>query len=174
MKKVLFIAVVALLGLGNVNAQQPTYGVTAGFHNLSIKASGNGLSVSSDGQGYFVGFFADFNVSENFNIQPEVHFASAYQDGESANEIIVPIMAKYFVSEKFNVQAGPQIDFITEESDGLNKFGVGIAFGAGFDFTENIFVATRYSLGLNNRLENAPSGTSVKFNTFQVGLGYRF
>jgi opacity protein-like surface antigen len=174
MKKVLFIAVVVLLGLGNLSAQKTTYGVTAGFHSLDISVSVDGLTVSTSGSGYFVGFFADFNVSDNFNIQSEIHFASAYQDGDAANEIIIPVMVKYYVSEKFNIQAGPQFDFIVDESENVNKFGVGLGFGAGYDISEKIFAATRYTLGLSNRIQDGPSGMSAKFNTFQIGLGYRF
>ena len=175
MKKVLLIAVVALLGLGNVNAQETTYGATAGFHSLTIKVSGDGGSISTNGSGYYVGFFADFNISEEFNIQPEIHFASAYKDGDSADEIIIPVMAKYFVSEKFNIQAGPQFDFvIDEDAEGVNKFGIGLGFGVGYEVSEKMFAAARYSIGLSNRIEDAPSGISSKFNTFQIGLGYRF
>jgi opacity protein-like surface antigen len=83
-------------------------------------------------------------------------------------------MAKYYVSEKFNIQAGPQFDFIADDSDGANKFGVGLGFGVGYDISEKIFAATRYSLGLSNRIQDAPSGISSKFNTFQIGVGYRF
>lgn len=175
MKKLLLIAVFALVGLGTVNAQETSYGLTAGYHMLSISVSGGDATVSADGSGYYVGVFADFNVGEKFNIQPEIHFASAYKDGESANELIIPIMAKYFVSDVFNIQAGPQLDFVVDdESEGINKFGVGIGFGAGFDFSEKVFASARYSLGLSNRIENAPSGVSAKFNTLQIGIGYRF
>ena len=43
MKKVLFIAVV-VLGLGKLNAQGSNFGITAGFHNLSLKMDGLGLT----------------------------------------------------------------------------------------------------------------------------------
>ena len=174
MKKVLFIAVIALLGLVKVNAQETTYGVTAGFHSLSVSISGDDATETNSASGFFAGFFADINISEKLNIQPEIQFASAYKDGESGNEIIIPVMAKYYVSEKFNVQAGPQFDFILDESEGTNTFGIGFGFGAGYDFTEKIFVATRYSFGLTNRIQDAPSGITSKFNTFQLGLGFRF
>lgn len=173
-KNIFLIAAVAMLGFGKVNAQEINYGVSAGFHSLTVSASSGGIKVSNSASGYFIGFFADFNVSEKFNIQPEIHFASAYQDGEAGNELIFPVMAKYFISEKFNVQAGPQFDLVTDDSVGINKFGIGLGFGAGYDFSEKIFVATRYSLGLSNRIQDAPSGISSKFNTFQVGVGYRF
>jgi opacity protein-like surface antigen len=174
MKKVLFIVVFVLLGIGNVRAQETTYGVTAGFHNLRISVSGGGVSLSEHASGYFVGFFADFNVSEKLNIQPEVHFSSVFKNGESTNDIIIPVMAKYYVSEKFNVQAGPQFDILVSESDEFNQFGLGVGLGAGYDFSEKIFTSVRYAIGLSNRIEDAPSGISSKLNTFQIGLGYRF
>ena len=37
MKKVLFIAVMALVGLGNVNAQGSNFGIIADFQNLSLR-----------------------------------------------------------------------------------------------------------------------------------------
>jgi opacity protein-like surface antigen len=174
MKKVFLIVSIVLLGFGNVNAQETKYGITSGFHRLTISSSALGLTLSQNASGFFVGFFADFNFSEKFNIQPEIHFASTYNEGESANEIIIPVMAKYMVSEKFNLQVGPQFDFITEESEGLNKFGVGLGFGFGYDFSDKLFVASRYSLGLTNRIQDASEDFSSKFNTFQIGLGYRF
>jgi opacity protein-like surface antigen len=174
MKKVFLIISVVFFGLGNANAQEAKYGVTGGFHSLSIRVSEGNVSASTSASGYYIGLFIDFNVSEKLNIQPEFLFASAYQDGESVNEIIIPVMAKYLVSEKLNLQVGPQFDLIAEESEGLNKFGLGLGFGLGYDFSDKLFVASRYSLGLTNRIQDAPSGISSKFNTFQIGLGYRF
>ena len=73
-----------------------------------------------------------------------------------------------------NLQAGPQLDFVVSESDGVNAFGLGLAIGAGFDFSDKVFATSRYVFGLRNRIEDAPSGVSVKFDTFQIGLGFRF
>ena len=47
-------------------------------------------------------------------------------------------MFKYYVSEKFNVQAGPQFDFVLNGGPGINSLGVGLGFGAGFD-AEDLF-----------------------------------
>jgi len=174
MKKVLLVLSFVLLGFVNANAQETKYGVTGGFHNLTISASAGGFTVSDGATGFFIGFFADFNVSEKFNIQPEIHFASPYQDGESLNEIIIPVMVKYLVSEKLNLQLGPQFDFVIDESEGLNKFGVGLGFGLGYDLSDKVFVVSRYSLGLNNRIQDTSIGVTSKFDTFQIGLGYRF
>ena len=177
MKKVLFIAVVALLGLGKASAQETSYGVTAGYQSTSFNVSFEDESASTSFSGYFLGFFAEFSLSEKVSLQPELHYSSvsmSEEDEGSIDEIIIPIMAKYYVSEKFNIQAGPQFDFVTGDSQGMKALGFGLAFGVGLDFSENFFVTTRYSLGLSNRLEDDSSDFTGKFNTFQIGLGYRF
>ncbi|MFY0631084.1 MAG: PorT family protein [Flavobacteriaceae bacterium] len=163
---------ITIVGLGTANAQK--FGATAGLHNLSIKASNSGVSASVDGTGFYAGFFGEFQINESFNIQPEIQFAVSYNDGDSAEQIVLPIMAKYYVSDKFNVQAGPQLDFALDSGPGLKALGIALGFGAGYDFSDKFFASGRYALGLNNRLDGATSGTTVKFNTIQVGLGYRF
>ncbi|KGL63224.1 porin family protein [Polaribacter sp. Hel1_85] len=174
MKKLLFIAVVALLGLRSVNAQDSNIALTAGFHDFTLKASGGGISASQSVQGFYVGVSTTFSVSEKLLIEPEFQFVRTSEDGESVEQIVLPIMAKYYVSEKFNLQAGPQFDLVVSESEGLNTFGLGLGIGAGYDINEKFFISTRYAFGLTNRAEDAPSGYSMKFNTFQAGLGYRF
>ena len=174
MKKVLFTAVVVLLGLGNVSAQSSNFGITAGFHSLSLKMDYLSMTESESGQGFFVGVTSDFSLSDKFSLQPQLQFATSSQDGDSLEQLILPIMLKYHVTEKFNLQAGPQLDYLLDDSDDLNAIGFGLGFGAGFDFSEKIFISTRYALGLSNRSEEAFSEISLKFNTFQIGLGYRF
>ena len=105
----------------------------------------------------------------SFHILPELQYANS-----ADNTLVIPIMAKYYVSEKFNLQAGPQLDLFLSAPAGFNSLGFGLGFGGGYDFSEKIYVTTRYSLGLSNRVENAPAGASIKFDTFQIGVGYRF
>lgn len=174
MKKLLFIAMITIAGLGTANAQKAKFGAVAGFHNLSIRASNSGISASADGSGFYAGFFGEFTLSETLNLQPEIQFASSYNDGEAGNQIVLPVMLKYFVAEEFNLQVGPQFDFALDSGPGVKSLGVALGFGAGYDFSDKFFASGRYALGLNNRLENAPSGTTVKFNTIQIGVGYRF
>ncbi|ARV05489.1 hypothetical protein BTO04_01725 [Polaribacter sp. SA4-10] len=174
MKKVLLIAVLALLGLGNVNAQDAKFGAIAGYHNLSQKLSAEGASVSMDINGFYIGVSGEFKLSETLNLQTELQYASASQDDESIDLIVFPILAKYYVSEEFSLQAGPQLDFIVSDSEGANVFGLGLAVGAGYDISKNFYISSRYAFGLTNRIEDAPSDYSLKTNTFQVGLGYKF
>ena len=174
MKKIIFIAITALVSFGTLNAQDTTFGASAGYYNLNLKVSEGSISASTSASGFYVGLFADIEVGESFSIQPELQFGSTSVDGESVDQILVPIMFKYNISDEFNIHAGPQLDFVVSESEGLNAFGLGLGFGIGYDISDQFFISTNYALGLTNRLEDAPSDFSLKFNTFQAGIGYRF
>ena len=174
MKKLMIMTVITVLSIVGVNAQKANFGITAGYHDFTLKASGGGLTASTSTSGFFVGLTAEFVVSGDFNIVPELQFVRTSKEGESVEQIVMPIMGKYYISDEFNLQAGPQIDVLISESTGINTLGIGLGFGAGYDFSDKIFAMTRYSFGLSNRAENAPSGASLKFDTFQIGIGYRF
>lgn len=174
MKKVVLIAIIALLGFVKVNGQNSNISVVAGYHNLTIKANGGGMSASADGNGFFLGLSTQFLLSEKLFLNPEIHFASSTNEGESAEQVILPIMLKHPISDEFSLLAGPQFDLVVSDSDGINAFGLGVGFGLSYHLSGKFFASTRYAIGLSNRLEDAPSGVNVKFNTFQAGIGYRF
>ena len=58
-----------------VNAQDSKFGATAGYQSATIKLSGSGEDFSSDASGFFLGFFAQFSVTETFSIQPELQYS---------------------------------------------------------------------------------------------------
>ena len=63
----------------------------------------------------------------------------------------IPIMAKMYVTEQFNIQAGPQITYTLEEViDDFTKFNIGLGAGLGYDITEDVFIESRYVFQLNN------------------------
>ena len=191
MKKLLFIAVIAILSSLNVNAQETpsstketSYGVTAGFQATSLKVSLKGLSdIVEDAEGFFIGLFAEFPLSEKFSIQPEFHYSSVTKDGESIDNLILPVFLKYYITEKFNVMSGLQFDYFTEKDLGdIKRFGLGLGIGLGYDITDSILISSRYSFGITNRIDTSEfiddsidsSDLSAKTNIFQIGLGYRF
>lgn len=182
------MAAVAVLGFTTINAQEDTsssstdvtFGFKAGYNSFIARASADGNSATANASGFYFGVFADIEVSEKFNIQPELQYVLVSEDGGSGDLLVVPILGKYKVSEEFSLLAGPQLDLIlNEDSEGIKKFGIGLALGLAYDIDEHFFLDIRYSFGLSDRLENAEEdfGTSdvnVKFNYFQAGVGYRF
>ena len=192
MKKFGILIVFMLLSTMTVKAQGDVdFGLTAGFINGSGKASVAGFDVATvaDGSGFFIGALVDIGVTDKLSVQPELFYGGI--DGEGA--IFIPVMAKYYVAEKFNIQAGPQLDFITGlndlEKEIINSTGFSLGFGAGFDINDNFAVQARYNVGLNNRIDGDITGfldgldipfvgnlinPDLKVNTFQIGLVYSF
>lgn len=149
----------------------------SGFYNLNVNSKDDGISVSFDSEGFYIGLSSELNLSDSFNLQTELQFAKAYKEGESLNSIIVPVMLKYYISDDFSLQAGPQLDFVLTEDTFYKTFGLGLGIGASYDFSEKFYVNTRYVFGLTNRIDEDylfGQDVSLKFNTFQIGLGYRF
>lgn len=170
MKKLLF-AFIAVFFVMGVQAQE--FGVKAGYTMITAKADVEGFSVSDDFSGFFVGLTSEFGISEAFAIQPEVLYASV----EDVSFLYVPVMAKYYVTPQFSLQAGPQVNFSLDADDMENEFGLDIAFGLGYAITEDFFIDARYGFEITNRLSNQDfDGMDVegRYNTLMIGVGYKF
>ena len=184
MKKWITILMLSI-GATTMNAQDISYGAIVGYNNLIVSTSFQGISGSSGESGLYIGLFADFEISEKFHVQPEVQYGVIFANNDTGNELLIPIIAKYYVAEKVSLQAGPQFDIILDESPGFKKLGLGLATGVGFDINEKLSATARYSFGLNNRLDEellgfpegellGLDGITAKLNFFQIGLGYTF
>ena len=112
----------------------------------------------------------------------------------------IPVIAKYFVFPGFSIEAGPQIgfllsakneykfdNFINERFTGSGEIDIknqvksvdfGFNIGAGYEFTDNIFIQARYTLGLTDVFEEsyAPAVNDFKAqnSVLQVSFGYKF
>ena len=168
MKKLFLCAAVAVFTFTSVSAQN--FGAKAGVDFASAKVKFDGESISESETGFYVGVFAQFDISEEFKFQPEVMYVAI----EDSGEIHIPLMANYAVSEEFSLLAGPALGILLDTEEGLSSFNYGIELGGAYDITEELLVEARYSLGLANLVEDAPSGVSASISGFYVGVGYRF
>ena len=190
MKKLIFSAIISIIAFSTIQSQGISFGATGGLFYGSTDISGFDISSVSndldvlDGAGFYVGLLADIEVKGDLHLQPELLYANI--GGESS--VFVPVMVKYYVSESFNLQAGPQFDFVLDipslVKDYINTFGLSMAIGAGFDLTEKISIQVKYSLGLNDRIDDklndllsdfgADFTPSLKTNILQAGIVYKF
>ncbi|WP_296316842.1 porin family protein [Winogradskyella sp. UBA3174] len=173
MKK-LFIAAFAVIAFTSVNAQDITYGLTGGLTNMNIGSGGDDESET----GFHLGAFADFGISEKFHVQPEL----TYSNAGDVTFISLNAMAKYYVMDGLNLQAGPtlgiaggdNVDAADENfGDDFTKLNIGLAFGVGYDISEKFFAQARYGVQLNDHVTDSDVG-ELKINNFLVGVGYRF
>jgi opacity protein-like surface antigen len=203
MKKVLFIAVVVLLGLGNVNAQEVKFGTKVG---LNLSNFTGDLDDSDSKIGFNIGAFAEISLSDKFIFQPELLFSSqgakfeesdnnfSFEETLKFNYLNMPLMIKFAASDKFALEFGPQLGFLlsakskfeqtfdgetfSEEvdiKDSVKSIDFGLNFGASFDVSENIMIGARYNLGLSDITDGEDDEDfNVQNSVFSFSVGYRF
>ena len=171
MKKVI-LSFLAVASFGIANAQDIKFGVKAGanFANLTGDADTDGIT------SFYVGGLADFAISEKFHVQPELLYSMEGGEDAEISYLRIPIMAKYYLMEGLNLQAGPVVGFKVSADDVVDElttstdFGLGL--GAAYELASGLFFDTRYNIGLSNISD--VDGFDVGTSTFQIGLGYRF
>ncbi|PWL37560.1 porin family protein [Flagellimonas aquimarina] len=163
-----FILIVLFIGIVSTTYGQEGFAVRAGFNNVSISVDTGGFfgDVSDSELGFYVGGGYNFEVCETFDIEPSLLFSFV----DDLTSLYLPIMGKYRITDQFNVQAGPQINYLLEDlPDG--EFGLDIAFGGGYQIDDNWFVEARYGFQISRA---GDFGDAVDINTLTVGAGYRF
>ncbi|AOZ98237.1 MULTISPECIES: porin family protein [Flavobacterium] len=199
MKKIILSAM-AVLAFTITNAQEVKFGVKVGGNVSSLNVNGGeigdiGVLRFNSIVGVQAGGFAEIKVASNFAIQPEVLFSTEGSEfgfeGTDAkinlSYVNVPVMAKYFASEKISLQVGPQIGFLvgakgkmgddsTDIKDSFKSINFGVNFGLGYDINEKVLIDFRYNLGLSNIAEEEFMGgdSKMKSSAFSLALGYKF
>ena len=140
-------------------AAQEGFAVKAGLNNVTIDVDGFG---SESELGFYLGGSYNFETSGELDIEPSL-LVSIVDD---LTALYIPVMAKYNISDQFNLQGGPQINYLLEDVD-EGAFGLDLALGAAFNITEQFFVEARYGFEIVRDFENA------NINTLTVGVGYK-
>lgn len=162
MKKVI-LTTIAILAFGFANAQQTRFGVKGGLNitNFSGDNDSNALV------GFQLGGFAEIKVIERLSIQPELLFSTQGASFDAIgnnndidyklNYINIPVLAKFYITKQFTVEAGPQLGFLVSAKrdgndikDNYKSTDLGFNFGAGYNITDNFSVNLRYTVGLSN------------------------
>lgn len=174
------------------NAQETRFGVKGGL-NITSFSGGNYYDAKSL-VGFQVGGFAEIKVIDRLAIQPELLFSTQGARLEFGNTdfdtklnyINVPVLAKFYVTKQFTVEAGPQLGFLVsaksegeDVKDGFKSVDTGFNFGVGYNFTDNFSVGARYTVGLAN-IADRDADTwdeyydSPKNSVFAITLAYKF
>ena len=186
MKKLILLAAFAVFGFTQVNAQVK-FGAKAGANlaNLVGDVEGNKMLF-----GFHVGAVAEFAVSEDFFVAPELLFSAQgykvdvddFDASLNLNYINLPIMAKYQVADGFTLEAGPQIGFLmsskfkvedeSEDAEGLNDLDFGLNLGLGYRMENGLFFQGRYNIGLANVADD--DDVKINNSVIQFSVGYFF
>jgi hypothetical protein len=193
MRKIILSAI-AVMAFGFTNAQETRFGVKGGL-NISTVVGGD-VEDTKSLVGFHVGGFAEINIVQRFFIQPELLFSTqgTKVDGPfgtdadiKLNYLNIPVLAKYYiVDKKFSVEAGPQLGVLLSakaEDEDIKDFTRSVDFGfnigAGFNFTDNLSVGLRYTIGLSplsdEDIDNEDDYyDSAKNSNLALSLAYKF
>lgn len=187
------------------------YGLKVGinFSNISEKETGFDYRNRT---GFHIGGLVQIPLSKKFFLQPELMYSTQGSNAEIPEEetrlkmkmdyLTIPIMVKYNVFKRFNIEAGPQIGFllsskITAEyqdpdvifDDGFtlddkeykNTIDLSLGLGASYDWTSNFSTGIRYNLGISNVyrkgkeiIDDDGAYGSSHNGVFQLSVGYKF
>lgn len=123
-----------------------------------------------------------------FGIQPELLYSRQgfTVNGESINLdfVTLPVMAKYYMTEKFNIGVGPYVGYLLSSapnssvidgaqinlSDLKGSIDVGMGAGIGYETTFGLSVEARYNLGMSDMAKNL----KWQNNVIAFSLGWLF
>ena len=184
MKKVLLVTVVALLGLTNVNAQDIEFGAK---FSLNF-ATHNGDNTKDNGPvtDFSFGLMSEISISDKFSFQPELLYAGlGYSLGDADADIVelryltLPLLGKYYLTERFSLEAGPQVGFLlsakqesTDIKDAFKTLDFGASFGLSYKLDNGLNFGARYTLGLSDVIESKDFSNNT--STVQFSIGYFF
>lgn len=191
MKKILLSAA-AIMAFGFASqAQDIKFGAKAG---LNIADFGGDAETSGSRTGFHVGVIAEFKLTEQFSIQPELLYSMQGAKYETVIDfdiveqdmkldyLNVPIMAKYYLFEGFSIQAGPQVGFLMsakaedeDVKDSFKSIDFALNGGVGYELPLGVFFQARYSAGLANIADGEGSDDySINNNVISLSVGYKF
>ena len=215
MKKLLLLGAVALFGA--VNAQVK-FGVKAGLALSSLKAEADNVSVTTDSKtSFYVGGLVEYKLTDKFALQGELlysplggknseeesgsnmgyDYSYKYESDIKLGTLLVPVSAKYYVTNGLALGAGVNFGFIlsaknkytetafvdgdtesmSEEEDvknDVNTFNFSPFVNAEYNLSNGLFFDARYNFGVSNLAKNQFDDETLKMSFFQVGVGYKF
>ncbi len=185
MKKIFLAAVLFIATSATIQAQLLQLGVKGGV-NFASQTGDAFPEQNFDKEGitsFHAGLVAEIKLLEKFSVQPELLYSTqgaTYKNAiqEFKNElgyISIPVMAKFYLTDSFSLEVGPQASFLVSEKNDFDvedaeTFEFGLNAGLGFKITKNFFVQGRYGLGLTEASKNA----DIKNSTVQLSAGFMF
>jgi len=204
MKKIILTVCIAALGFVSANAQAE-FGIKGGVNFSSLMGDTNGnLKFRT---GFNVGLVAEIETSSSTSIQPELIYSSqgfkfdgrvdgtAYDDTFKLDYLNIPIVFKFYFSEGWSLETGPQVGFLLSskavdgsiDSDDLNDDLTTASFdwliGFGYKFDNGFNVNARYIGGFTDiwkgYVKSPPPGYwyydyGRRNSVFQLTIGYYF
>lgn len=197
MKKLIVMAVVALMATMSANAQQMFLKPMVGGTLATVTGDGTdgykmkfGI-VGGAEFGYYVMEPLAITAGALVSMQGAAmkdDYLPGYTDASSSLTYLnIPILANYYVAPGLALKAGVQPGFLLSrkykytvnghdheftDKDGLNTFDFSIPLGISYEISDFVIDA-RYNLGLTNIIDNDNTDSSQKNSVIMLTLGYK-
>jgi hypothetical protein len=179
------LLVFALLLSTSSFSQGIDLGIKAGatFANLT------GATDASTKTGFVGGAFLTIKFSDKIAIQGDLLYsqqgAKLELDDINLNYINFPIVLKYYIIKRINIQAGPQFGTVVNDNLGevfgpndIISFDITGVVGIGIDLPLNLRITGRYGFGLSEinfiEFEGDSKETNSKNSVFSLTAGFSF
>jgi opacity protein-like surface antigen len=175
MKKILLLVLVLGCSLYGFS-QDAKYGVRAGLNISNLDFDGESFPDNIHRNGFFIGFLAEFALSNKVSLSPELQFSAegAKEEPLNLDYIQAPILFSFKLSPKLFFEVGPQVGLkINKVDDGIRNFAYSGVGGFSYNITPMIFVDARYTYGFSNIFDDN-IGATAKNTNMQIGVGYKF
>ena len=152
------VAVLILLFSLSALSAQTEYGVKGGLNfTFSQFEEGNFGKDTNVQIGYYFGGFANFEIENDFYLQPEILYIGL-GDFKFLN---APIYLKYNVKNNFNILVGPSINYFFDFFNAKLKIRADLALT--YNVSSKLELQMKYTIGFE---EITPNGVFL-------GLGYK-
>jgi len=186
-----------------LQAQAVQTGIKGGLNYATL---GGDIEDANFMTSYHLGLFTNIRITEGYALQPEVLFsrqgAANYGDNYDLelkmDYLTIPVMAKFYLVDGFNLQFGPQVAFLLNaETEGDLEMGVqpidavgsaiindenvpdvfktadlGVNFALGYEAPLGLTLDARYSAGLVDVVVD--KDYELNNQVIQLSLGYLF
>ncbi|MFP3834270.1 porin family protein [Chryseobacterium sp. SIMBA_028] len=132
---------------------------------------------------FYLGFLGNIRFAKFYALQPEINYSRQGTKVESnvnnmgeqnitVSYLGIQLVNKFYFN-KFNVHAGPTLDFVVEKKNinPDNEIDLGITAGVGYDITKNFGIEARVKKGFIPVYSFYEDHSNV---TFQAGIYYTF
>jgi len=182
------------------SAQDIDFGIKGGLNLSSINGDSENVSMRTS---FHAGVVLELKFSDKFSFQPELLFSEQgaesnyseqvgsesikYESVLRMDYINIPLLAKYYLTDGFAIEMGPNVGMLLsarnqetfngvlqgEEiiSDDINKIDFGLGMGLGYKFKFGGFIQARYNLGLSNLYKDSDDFKDVN-TLFQISVRY--
>jgi hypothetical protein len=194
MKKIITLAIVAFLGITQVEAQVTFRPGLRGGVNLTHFSKGDQAFYEDNSTSnirefdsktdFYLGFYGALKLSKYYTLQPEFDYSRQGSEFRIKNSpstqtklnvsyLGVQMINKFTFTDKFNVHLGPGIDFqVDEDFDTDSEVDLTFILGAGYHFTNNFGIEARVKKGIIPVLDYSDGNhTNV---VFSLGATYTF